>query len=96
MIELGSKVRDRVSGLEGIVIGRTQWLSGCDRLVVQPPVKDGKRPDADSFDEHMLDVLETPEQTGVKGYAQVVLETAEEGKAAALLPGGPAPSVRRW
>jgi len=70
MIELGSRVRDKVSGLEGIVIAHTEHITGCATYTVQPPVKDGKRPELDAFDESRLEVLMTPAQTGVHKYNQ--------------------------
>ena len=51
MINLGDKVRDRVSGLEGIVVARTNWLNGCIRFTIQPQeLKDGKPVDTSWFD----------------------------------------------
>jgi len=51
MIKLGDKVKDRVTGLEGIVVARTDWLNGCIRMVVQPQLlKDGKPVDTSCFD----------------------------------------------
>lgn len=41
-VELGDKARDTVSGFEGIVVGQTEWLNGCVRYCLQPPVKDGE------------------------------------------------------
>jgi len=35
-IKLGSKVKDPISGLIGIAVGRTVWLHGCARITVQP------------------------------------------------------------
>ena len=41
-INLGERVRDTISGVEGTVVGRTEWLHGCVRLTVQPEgAKDG-------------------------------------------------------
>ena len=53
MIKLGQEVKDRVTGFKGIAIGRTHYLQGCDRVLVQPKVgKDEVTiPDATSFDE---------------------------------------------
>lgn len=98
MIELGSKVRDNVSGFEGIVIGVTHWLTGCDRYVVQAPSKDGKRPDPDSFDERHLKVLETPEVTGIHRYSVIEIETdaAPKQLSAPAEPGGPAYTPRQY
>jgi hypothetical protein len=62
-IPLGAKVRDPISGLEGVVTGRHEYLHGCVRLSVQPYGldKDGKPHDPASFDEPALDVLATPD-----------------------------------
>lgn len=50
-IELGSEVKDRITGLTGIVVGRTEWLNGCKRITVQPQeIKDGKPVEAYTFD----------------------------------------------
>lgn len=55
-INLGDKVKDSVTGFTGIVVGRTTWLHGCDRLIVQPEGinKEGKIYDNNSFDEPQL------------------------------------------
>lgn len=59
-IQLGDRVRDRISGLEGIVIGVTEWLWQCRRPIVQPTTltPDGKPVDSQSFDEPQLEVIE--------------------------------------
>lgn len=44
-VGLGEKVKDRVSGLQGMVIERITFQNGCVYLNVQPPV-DKKKPDA--------------------------------------------------
>lgn len=54
-IELGDEVRDSITGFQGVAIAKTHWISGCDRINVQPKIgKDGKLPDSMSFDEPML------------------------------------------
>jgi hypothetical protein len=60
MIQLGDRVRDRITGFEGIVIGITDWLYQCRRPIVQPSTltSDGKPTESMSFDEDQLDVLE--------------------------------------
>lgn len=58
MIKLGQRVRDRISGLEGIVIGRMEYLYGCTRIAVQPQdVKDGKPVESTFVDEPQLELL---------------------------------------
>ena len=48
-IKLGDKVKDIVSGLTGIAIGRTTWLNGCDRITVQPIGWDKDKKPFESF-----------------------------------------------
>ena len=57
-IKLGQKVRDTLTGLEGVAISRTEFLYGCVRVGVQPfEVKDGKPVDATWIDEPQLEVV---------------------------------------
>lgn len=56
MVNLGDKVKDQVTGFTGIVIAKTIWLYGCDRVSVQPQDldKDGKVKESQTFDEKQL------------------------------------------
>lgn len=69
-IQLGDKIRDKVTGFEGIAVCHSRWLSGCDRWTIQAPAKDGKIPDLASFDVDCLEVTKraavktTPKETG--------------------------------
>ena len=65
MIKLGQRVRDKITGFEGVVVCRTEWLNGCTRLGVQATtLKDGKPLEAEHFDEEQVEVVEdTPEPT---------------------------------
>jgi len=58
MIELGQKVKDPITGFEGIAVAKTQWLYGCTRFGVQARIdKDGKVPEAQWFDEPQLEAM---------------------------------------
>jgi hypothetical protein len=59
-VNLGDRVRDRITGFEGIVMGITEWLYQCRRPFVQPTglTPEGKPVEAQSFDEDQLEVLE--------------------------------------
>lgn len=57
MIELGQKARDKVTGFEGILIGRCQYLTGCDQYGLAPPAKDGKIEGTQWFDEGRVEVV---------------------------------------
>lgn len=48
-VQLGDKVRDKVSMIEGIVVGRTLWLHGCPRLIIQPVGKNKNGGPIDTF-----------------------------------------------
>lgn len=56
--ELGAQVRDAVTGQEGTICCREEWLNGCHRYGIQPQMdKDGKVPDMRWIDEGQLTVL---------------------------------------
>lgn len=55
MVELGTKVKDSITGFEGIAVGRAVYLYGCVRVLVEPEeMKDGKPIEAIWFDEQRL------------------------------------------
>ena len=56
-INPGDRVRDTVSGFEGICICRSEYVSGCARVGLQPASTDGKLPEAMYFDEPMCEVI---------------------------------------
>jgi len=89
-INLGDKVKHAVSGMTGIVVGRTEWLNGCWRMTIQPQVKkDGTLPDASSFDDIELIVVE-------KGAFQKRVEPKKRKKIGKKDTGGPRPEVTRF
>lgn len=60
--EIGDRARDTISGLEGIIVGISQWTTGCARATIQPPITDrmkeeGKVPDAYSVDVLVLEMI---------------------------------------
>lgn len=58
MINLGDKVKDKVTGFAGIAIARTEWLNGCIRVTVQPDkLTDGKVAASETIDEPQLVVV---------------------------------------
>jgi hypothetical protein len=56
VIELGKKVRDKITGFEGIADSRHIYLHGCDRYSVTTLVE-GK-PVTEAFDEGSLEVID--------------------------------------
>lgn len=57
MIELGLRAKDKVTGFEGVITGRAQYLTGCDQYVLVPQHKDGQLQKSEWFDEGRLEIL---------------------------------------
>ena len=55
-VRIGAEVKDVITKAKGIVIGKANFLYGCVRVCVQPPMdKDGKVPDSIWVDEEQLE-----------------------------------------
>ncbi len=67
---LGSEVKDEITGFVGIVTGRHQWLNNCNTYTVQPTkLKDGAPQPTVNFDQPQLmlvvkDVVKPDQRTG--------------------------------
>lgn len=81
--DIGDRVRDRVTGIEGTVTGYARWITGCDSVLVQPnPKEDGDSlPTTHWFDINRVEVTkekritlktgDTPEENGGPSEAPV-------------------------
>ena len=70
---LGKKVRDKITGFEGVAVAKTEWLYGCIRYGVQglKVKEDGTLSEAQWFDEPQLtEVEEVLENKKEKKYGQ--------------------------
>ena len=56
MLELGQKAKDKITGFEGVITGRAQYLYGCDQYCIVPPAKDGQIKDGQWFDEGRIEI----------------------------------------
>lgn len=56
MIKLGQKAKDKITGFEGIIVARIEYLFGCDQYGVSPEAKDGKVNDTLYFDEGRIEI----------------------------------------
>lgn len=57
-IDLGDRVKDIITGFEGIVTGKCQYITGCDQVLVQPRVKDdGSKAEGGWFDSDRCTVI---------------------------------------
>ena len=56
--DLGKEAEDKITGFKGIVIGVSQWLTGCNQACLKPKVdKDGKLEEGQWFDEGEVFVI---------------------------------------
>lgn len=58
MIALGKKARDKITGLEGIVTGRCEYLYGCTQYCLLPKAEGNKAPDGTWYDEGRIEVID--------------------------------------
>lgn len=54
---LGKKARDKVTGFEGIIIGKTIYLYGCNCYGLAPAADKGVIPDTNWFDEGRIEII---------------------------------------
>lgn len=81
--KVGDTVRHKITGLEGVIIGRSRWISGCHTISMQPKGlnKDGEPFDLKGFEEHDVELVQ---------------RAAVKEKAPARKTGGPKPEPRRF
>lgn len=54
--ELGTTAKDKITGFSGVVVGRVEYLTGCNQVLLVPKVgKDGSLREAQWFDEQRCD-----------------------------------------
>jgi len=88
MIELGMSVKDKITGLTGVAVARTEYLTGCARISVQPTeVKDGKTAEWVTLDEGQLDIIKTKKKIVLN---EIKAATPRQER------GGPQPAVEKW
>lgn len=59
IINVGDRVQDKITKLQGVAIARTEWLFGCVRVTIQPEGldKDGKTKGSYTVDEVQCKVI---------------------------------------
>ncbi len=74
-IKLGTKIKDRITGLEGIAIAKIEYLNGCVQYSIKPKLdKDGKVQEGEWVDSQQIavvgeKVLEVKKASGGTGGA---------------------------
>lgn len=55
-VQLGASYQDRVTGFKGIAVGRVEYLTGCNQVLLVPKVgADGAHRDSHWFDEQRVE-----------------------------------------
>ena len=63
---LGKKVRDKITGFEGIATAKVKYINGCIQYCVKPKIDStGKMPDGEYIDVQQLDIID--EGTDIEG-----------------------------
>jgi hypothetical protein len=63
-VQLGDTVKDRITGFQGVVTGRCEYITGCNQVLVVPKIKsDGSFSESVWFDEQRVDILSEPRVT---------------------------------
>lgn len=59
MINLGDKVKDKVTGFTGVAVSKVEYLNGCIQFCVTPKIKskENKMPDGVYIDQQQLEVV---------------------------------------
>lgn len=57
--KLGRTGRDQITGFEGVIMGRAEYLTGCNQLLIAPREldKDGNRRSGEWFDESRIGLV---------------------------------------
>lgn len=55
---LGKKAKDKITGFEGIIIGKCEYLFGCNQYGIAPPAKDGETKSVCWFDEGRIEIID--------------------------------------
>ena len=54
-IVMGATYCDTITGFSGVVTGISSYITGCDQVLLQPPLDDGIWVDQRWFDSHRLE-----------------------------------------
>lgn len=68
--ECGDRIRDIITGYEGVCIGRIEYISGCNQLLLQPKAGPDKEPQSHWFDVERVELVDK---------AQVTVKTRRTG-----------------
>ncbi len=57
---MGDKAKDQITGFEGVITGKAEYISGCSQVLLAPAVnKDGEFREGQWFDLQRIEVIRT-------------------------------------
>lgn len=59
LYEMGAKARDKVTGFEGTITARYEFIAGCRQYGIEAKAKDGELK-ASTFDEERIELVPAP------------------------------------
>lgn len=63
-LALGDEAKDSITGLRGVVIAITEWLNGCQRIVIQPrELHEGRPVEGSTFDVEQMVLVKRAGET---------------------------------
>lgn len=57
MENLGKQAKDKITGFEGVIIGKCYYLTGCHQYGLTPKAHEGKIQDTQWFDEKRIEIV---------------------------------------
>lgn len=95
-VVLGMRVKDTVTGIQGIAVARTSYLTGCDHISIQPDMdKDGKSPEWVNIDVRRIEIINSVPVKLFEDDTTGLESRAIRRKKKAPVKGGPQPSARQ-
>lgn len=87
--EMGCTAVDEMTGFKGRIVGRCDYLTGCNQYLLKPKkTKQGVLPASHWFDEDQLIIREPPDTSN-----GVIQRYYDRGRLARSVPGGPNPDA---
>lgn len=92
IFNLGDRVKDVVSGYEGVVVGRFEYWTGCNHYGVEAPATGNGKCPYETIDEQRLEICGEPVKL-VREYGVVDLstETVPKRRSPGTAPRSPMP-----
>ena len=57
VFKLGLTYKDKITGFRGVATGHVRYITGCNQVLLAPPVDDGKARDPAWFDEQRCELV---------------------------------------